>query len=195
MGKCNCRCTVKRLHRHPTSAHRGFLRPCPGCVRRIQRRAPEPPDRDAWQDRRENLWGEQFGLFEDPACEISSGDTEAFQVFPGNANWHTPPSPSRNNYHPPAPPTLRTHPHSSGCPSLYHKLSLGTKALLSSSSPLIRSRRNSNRRGQLPLTVATTFSRHDSRRTQLSKYSTCLATNPLRQIAFAISSNNSQYCA
>ena len=36
----------------------------------ILRRTPEPPDREAWYDRRENLWGEQFGLYRrrSPVC-------------------------------------------------------------------------------------------------------------------------------
>ena len=51
-------------------------------ARRILRPMPEPPDRDAWEDRRESFCGELLGMLEDPACEVFFGDEAGFEGDP-----------------------------------------------------------------------------------------------------------------
>jgi len=63
------RTLVRYLHEH-------------GYARRIPRRMPEPPDRDAWEDRRESFCGELLAVLEDPACEVFFGDEAGFEGDP-----------------------------------------------------------------------------------------------------------------
>lgn len=63
------RTLVRYLHEH-------------GYARRIPRRMPEPPDRAAWEDRRESFCGELLDLLEDPACEVFFGDEAGFEDDP-----------------------------------------------------------------------------------------------------------------
>ena len=51
-------------------------------VRKIPRPVPEPPDRDAWEDRRDAFAFELLGLLEDPACEVFFGDEAGFEGDP-----------------------------------------------------------------------------------------------------------------
>lgn len=50
--------------------------------RKIPRPMPEPPDRDAWEDKRDAFAGELLGLLEDEGCEVFFGDEAGFEGDP-----------------------------------------------------------------------------------------------------------------
>ena len=50
--------------------------------RKIPRPMPEPPDRDAWEDRREAFVGELLALLEDEECDVFFGDEAGFEGDP-----------------------------------------------------------------------------------------------------------------
>lgn len=57
-------------------------------ARRIPRRMPEPPDRDAWEKQRETFGSELITLLEDPACDVFFGDEAGFEGDPRpRAKW------------------------------------------------------------------------------------------------------------
>lgn len=59
-----------------------------GYARRIPRRIPEPPDKEAWLARREAFATELLGLLEDPAAEVFFGDEAGFEGDPRpRAKW------------------------------------------------------------------------------------------------------------
>ena len=51
-------------------------------ARRIPRPVPEPPDRKAWEDRREAFAVELLGYLEDKSCEVFFGDEAGFEGDP-----------------------------------------------------------------------------------------------------------------
>lgn len=51
-------------------------------ARKIPRRMPEPPDRQAWEIRREYFANELADLLADPSCEIFFGDEAGFEGDP-----------------------------------------------------------------------------------------------------------------
>ena len=53
-----------------------------GYARRIPRPVPEPPDREAWEDRREAFARELLGYLEDPAAGVFFGDEAGFEGDP-----------------------------------------------------------------------------------------------------------------
>ncbi len=63
------RTVVRYLHEH-------------GYKRKIPRPMPEPPDRDAWEDRRDAFVGELLRLLEDDGCEVFFGDEAGFEGDP-----------------------------------------------------------------------------------------------------------------
>jgi len=57
-------------------------------ARRIPRRMPEPPDRDAWEDLRETFATELITMLEDPGCDVFFGDEAGFEGDPRpRAKW------------------------------------------------------------------------------------------------------------
>ena len=53
-----------------------------GYARKIPRRMPEPPDREAWEIRREDFATELVELLNDPTCEVFFGDEAGFEGDP-----------------------------------------------------------------------------------------------------------------
>lgn len=51
-------------------------------ARKIPRRMPEPPDREAWESQREGFANELLDLLADPSCEVFFGDEAGFEGDP-----------------------------------------------------------------------------------------------------------------
>jgi transposase len=69
------RTLVRYLHEH-------------GYARRIPRKVPEPPDRPAWEDRREAFAGELLELLDDGNADVYFGDEAGFEGDPRpRAKW------------------------------------------------------------------------------------------------------------
>ena len=51
-------------------------------ARRIPRRMPEPPDRDAWEDLRETFGTELITMLEDPGCDVFSATRRVSRAIP-----------------------------------------------------------------------------------------------------------------
>lgn len=49
---------------------------------KVPRPMPEPPDREAWEDRRESFAGELLELIEDESCDLFFGDEAGFEGDP-----------------------------------------------------------------------------------------------------------------
>lgn len=81
------RTVVRYMHEH-------------GYARRIPRRMPEPPDRDAWEIQRENFVGELLELLDDSCCEVFFGDEAGFEGDPRpRLKWVKRGSRSEQGYH------------------------------------------------------------------------------------------------